>query len=113
MMFFKERKTERVKMVHRICIHCQESILVKSPTRLYLKGDLCDACKKIQVHASMVGFVDKSHSYIWYNGKEENGPEWYIKARNKLIEKMDKEKELEDKKYKMSLKKIKKSIDKW
>ena len=75
----------------------------------------CEKCQKIQFpifENADYPFIEE-WSYIDYEAIKEKGIEWYIKARDKLIKKI--EKYHKDHKIKESLEKqkIKKNINKW
>ena len=70
------------------CPKCEESGFNKLVRNYPSDEHICDKCFNISCTGSL------GHSgeelYIWYDGKEENGVEWYRKSRDKLIKKQNK-----------------------
>lgn len=75
----------------------------------------CPKCQKIQipfVFPANCNFVAE-WLYIFYDAIDEKGVEWYIKARDKLIKKIDKYYENEQRKASLKKSKIINNIRKW
>lgn len=109
-MIFNRKLTQTRETNVVKCDKCKEKI--KS------RKEFCDKCERISLVGNLFGPIyDDDFKdiwfYIWYNGIKENGLEWYKKARDKLILKLD-EKIEEQKKEEFEInKKLKNIVDRW
>ena len=84
-----------------------------------LERHYCSKCRRISLDYAVpspncaIDKIMEEWNYIWCHGREENGIEWYIKARDKLIKKFDELHQKQLDKQKLANKIIKERINKW